>query len=130
MRRLWVLGMCMAMLTASPGVAQAMVYTDGGAKYTLSCSEQYTPSAWTSEMGYGTRAAQKLIFGVKNLLVGWVDLFTEPNEARQAGTSLLTGIGAGVKDAILNELGGAIHLVTFPITGLDVALPEGGTELF
>jgi len=98
----------------------------GGAKWTLSLTQDSTPSAWTTQTGYGTRAAHKLGFGVKNLLLGWTDLFVEPKEAADAGENILKGIGVGLKDTIENEVGGIVHLITFPVTSLDAPLPEGG----
>ena len=100
-----------------------------GAKYTLSLTKDYTASPWTSEMGYSNRAIGKLGFGIKNLLLGWTDLFIEPREAMKGGDNLAVGIGRGLKDAVENELGGVVHIVTFPITNLDAPLPEGGTQL-
>ena len=98
-----------------------------GAKYTF---PQGTSSSWTSEDGYTNRAIGKLGFGAKNLLLGWTDLFIEPKEAMDEGGNFFVGLGAGLKDALFNELGGAVHLVTFPITSLDAPLPEGGVQLF
>lgn len=120
-----VLAAIMAALPAT-GYAAEMV---GGAKYTLSLTKDYTPSPWTSEVGWSNRTIGKLGFGVKNLLLGWADLFTETKEAMDSGENFFVGLGRGVKDGIQNELGGAAHIVTFPITGLDVPLPEGGTQL-
>ena len=101
----------------------------GGKLHTLSLTKDSTASPWTSEVGWGKRATAKLGFGVKNLLLGWTDLFVEPKEASEAGGNVLTGIGVGLKDAVENTLGGAVHIVTFPITCLDAPLPEGGTQL-
>ena len=129
MRKVVVLGVALGMVLAVPLAAQAFVHTDGNAKYTLSLTEDYTPSPWTSQVTYGSRFLHKLGFGAKNLLLGWVDVLTEPYEAGQAGESLMSGIGSGLKDGLFNELGGAVHLVTSPITGLDAPLPEGGTAL-
>lgn len=112
-------------LVAHPTVGEAAE----GAKWTLSLTKSYTASPWTGETGYANRAIGKLAFGVKNLLLGWTDLFVEPKETMDAGGNLLTGIGIGVKDAVENELGGVVHLVTFPITAIDAPLPEGGTQL-
>ena len=100
-----------------------------GAKHTWSLTKDYTASPWTSQTGWSTRAAHKLGFGAKNLLLGWTDLFTEPAEETQAGGNLLKGIGIGLKDGVENMVGGAVHIVTFPITCLDVPLPEGGVQL-
>jgi hypothetical protein len=111
---------------AAPAVGAAET---GGAKVTLSLTKDYTPSPWTSETGWSSRAVGKLGFGVKNLLLGWTDLFVEPKEAVDAGGNILTGIGVGIKDAIENTLGGAVHIITFPLTEVDAPLPEGGTQL-
>ncbi len=115
-------------LIAFPAAGEA-ASAGGGAKWTLSLTKDYTASPWTHEVGYGKRALGKLGFGVKNLLLGWTDLILEPKEASESGGNLLTGIGVGIKDAVENELGGAVHLITFPITAIDAPLPEGGTKL-
>jgi len=112
---------------ATPGIGEAA--EGGGAKVTLSLTKDYTPSPWTSETGWSNRAVGKLGFGVKNLLLGWTDLFVEPKEAMDAGGNVFVGIGVGVKDAIENTLGGAVHIITFPLTEVDAPLPEGGTQL-
>jgi hypothetical protein len=117
---------CVAAGFPAAGEAQEMA---SGAKWTLSLTQDYTASPWTSEVGYSNRAIGKLGFGVKNLLLGWTDLFVEPKEAMDGGENLLKGIGIGLKDAVENTLGGAVHLVTFPITAIDAPLPEGGTQL-
>ena len=123
----------MGLLSAYPVVGAAAEHKGmamgGGAKHTLSLTKDYTPSPWTSEVGYSNRAIGKLGFGIKNLLLGWTDLFTETKEATDAGGNFFKGLGVGLKDAVENELGGAVHLVTFPITCLDAPLPEGGTQL-
>jgi len=102
----------------------------GGKLHTLSLTKDYTASPWTQEDGYGKRAVAKLGFGVKNLVLGWTDLITETQEEVQGGGNFLKGLGVGLKDAVENELGGAVHLVTFPMTCLDAPLPEGGVKLF
>ena len=113
--------------SAYPAVGEAAGM--GSKLHTLSLTKDFTASPWTSEVGWGKRATAKLGFGVKNLLLGWTDLFVEPKEASEGGGNVLTGIGVGVKDALENTLGGAVHIVTFPITCLDAPLPEGGTQL-
>lgn len=113
-------------------VAPALGYAESaspGARWTLSLTPEYTASPWTAEMGYGNRAGSKLLFGVKNLLLGWTELFTEPKEAIDAGENFFVGLGMGLKNGLFQELGGAVHLVTFPITSLDAPLPEGGTQV-
>ncbi|MBI3087897.1 MAG: hypothetical protein HYY91_03320 [Candidatus Omnitrophica bacterium] len=100
-----------------------------GAKWTLSLTKDYTASPWTSEVGWSNRAGGKFVFGLKNALLGWADLFTEPKEAIDGGGNFFVGLGYGVKDAVENTLGGVVHVVTFPLTELDAPLPEGGTQL-
>ena len=115
-------------MMANPAVVEAGEGM-GGAKVTLSLTKDYTASPWTHETGWSNRAVSKLGFGLKNLLLGWTDLFVEPKEANQSGGNVLTGIGIGLKDAVENELGGAVHILTFPLTEVDAPLPEGGTQL-
>ncbi len=101
----------------------------GGAKWTLSLTKDYTASPWTSEVGYTNRAIGKLGFGVKNLLLGWTEIFTEPKAALDEGSNFFVGLGKGLKNGLEQELGGAVHLVTFPITAIDAPLPGGGTQI-
>ena len=124
-KRFAVLAVVGVLLTA-PAMGFA---ADGGAKYTLSLTQDYTASPWTSESGWSSRAVGKLGFGAKNLLLGWTELFTEPKEAMDEGGNFFAGLGHGVVNALADTLGGAVHLVTFPITGLDAPLPEGGVAL-
>lgn len=80
-------------------------------------------SPWRSEATYGDQAKSKLGFGAKNLLLGWTELFTEPVEQKSA-----MGIGQGLGNAVMDTVGGFLHLVTFPLTGVDVPLPENGVN--
>ena len=116
-------------VVGSPAVGEAANMHDGAA-WTLSLTKDYTASPWTSEVGWTNRAIGKLGFGLKNVLLGWTDLFVEPKETMDGGGNILAGLGIGLKDALENTIGGALHVVTFPITGLDVPLPEGGTQLW
>ena len=86
-------------------------------------------SPWAAEQGWGNQAKGKLVYGVKNTLLGWTELFTEPKEAMDSGGNFFVGLGKGVKNAVFDELGGAVHIATFPITSLDAPLPEGGTQV-
>ena len=114
-------------IAVAPAVGEASQM--GGAKWTLSLTKDYTASPWTNETGWGARAVGKLGFGVKNLLLGWTDLFVEPKEAVDAGGNFFKGLGVGLVQAVANTVGGAVHLITFPLTELDAPLPEGGTQL-
>ena len=117
----------MGTVVAAPARGEAA--EEGKPKITLSLTKDYTPSPWTNEVGYSNRAIGKLAFGAKNLLLGWTELFTEPKEALDSGGNFFVGLGTGLKNAVEQELGGAVHLVTFPITAIDAPLPEGGTKI-
>ena len=103
--------------------------TMSGAKMTLSLTKDYTPSPWTSEVGWANRAKGKLAFGVKNTLLGWTELFMEPKKAIDSGDNFFVGLGMGLKNGVENTLGGVVHVVSFPLTELDAPLPSGGTSL-
>ena len=120
--RIGILGM----VVAAPMVSSA---EPAGAKFTLSLTKEYTASSWTDEMGYGRRALGKLGFGIKNILLGWTELFTESRQAVNAGENLFYGVVKGIENAVADELGGVVQLATFPITLLDTPLPEGGTHI-
>ena len=106
-----------AALVAGPSLAFAGGMAGGG-------------SPWAKETGYVNQAKGKLIYGVKNVLLGWTELFTQPYEDAQNGENILMGIGKGVWNAVGQTVGGALHAVTFPIPAIDVPLPEGGTQVF
>ena len=114
-------------LAAAPVAGEAA--TMNGAKMTLSLTKDYTPSPWTSEVGWANRAKGKLAFGVKNTLLGWTELFLEPKKAIDSGDNFFVGLGMGLKNGVEDTLGGIVHLVTFALTELDAPLPEGGTSL-
>lgn len=127
MRLTWtvVVAIMLAVVACGPAFA-----ADAGsaAPLTLSLTKDYTASPWTHEVGYSNQAVAKLGFGIKNLLLGWTDLFREPYEASQGGKNVVEGIGAGLKDTIENELGGVVHVVTFLLPQIDAPLPEGGVQ--
>lgn len=89
----------------------------------LAAEDNPQPSPWRSEVTYGDQAKSKLGFGAKNLLLGWTELFTEPVEQKSA-----LGIGQGLGNAVMDTVGGFLHLVTFPFTSVDVPLPENGVN--
>ena len=89
----------------------------------------HAASIWADEATYRQQAIGKLKFGVTNALLGWTSLFREPMKANQAGENVFVGIGRGVWDAVGQTVGGAAHAVTFPLTMIDIPLPEGGTDI-
>mgnify|MGYP001561531833 FL=1 len=104
---LWVFIMA---LVAAPALAQAA-------------------SPWAAEQGWGNQAKGKLVYGLKNTLLGWTELFTEPYEAVQNGENFFVGLATGVWNGVGQTVGGVLHLVTFLVPAIDVPLPEGGTAL-
>jgi len=83
-------------------------------------------SHWAREHGWANQARGKFMFGAKNTLLGWTELFTEPYEAAKSGGNVVGGIGRGLWNGVADTAGGAAHLVTFPIPQVDLPLPEGG----
>jgi len=83
-------------------------------------------SPWAREHGWANQARGKFMFGAKNTLLGWTELFTEPYEAAKSGRNVAGGIGRGLWNGVADTAGGAAHLVTFPIPQVDLPLPEGG----
>ena len=89
----------------------------------------FAQSPWASESGWANQAKGKFVYGAKNVLLGWTEIFTEPKNAITNGTNFFVGVGKGLWNAVGQEVGGALHLVTFPIPQIDIPLPEGGTQL-
>ncbi|HOW87168.1 MAG TPA: hypothetical protein PKV84_00750 [Candidatus Omnitrophota bacterium] len=90
----------------------------------------FAASPWTQEDNYNDRMSGKLRFGVINTLFGWTDIFFEPIKgARKCEScdSVWTGIGKGFTDAVVNEVGGALQLLTFPLV-FDIPLPDDGVQ--
>ena len=129
MRSTWAVVMALVLVLLACG--SSVGYAADAASsvpVTLSLTKDYTASPWTKETGYSNQVIGKLGFGLKNLLLGWTDLFREPHEAATSGGNVLVGIGTGIKDTIENELGGAVHVITFFLPQVDVPLPEGGVQ--
>ncbi|MDP3921020.1 MAG: hypothetical protein Q8R76_09495 [Candidatus Omnitrophota bacterium] len=88
----------------------------------------FAGSPWTMESSYGDKAMGKLEFGIKNALGGWTEILTEPKATLDADENVLVGIGQGIWNAAFYTVGGLLHIVTFPITSLDVPLPQNGVD--
>jgi len=89
-------------------------------------------SPWTKERGWTRRATGKLLFGLKNTLFGWTEPFTRSHEAVTRNKRIVPGaLGflEGVGYGVIDTIGGAQHVLTFPVTWLDIPLPEGGVQL-
>lgn len=90
----------------------------------------FAASPWTEEATYGEKVTGKIQFGLKNVLFGWLDIFMEPIRTYNGCTkcdNTWKAVGKGLVDGVVNEVGGALHLVTFPIVA-DIPLPENGVQ--
>ena len=88
----------------------------------------FAASPWTEKTTWKEKAVGKLDFGFKNALGGWTELFRKPYHAYNDKTNIFEGIGRGLWYGAADEVGGALHIATFPITQLDVPLPENGVQ--
>lgn len=84
------------------------------------------PSPWTQETTHKEKMLGKLDFGMKNLMAGWTEIFAQPYHAIQHKCCVVKGLGRGLYYAVADEIGGVLHVITFPITSVDVPLPNGG----
>ena len=84
---------------------------------------------WASQMGWANQAKGKLVYGLKNTLLGWTEIFTEPKDALDEGGNFFVGVGKGLWNAVGQTVGGVVDLATFPIPQISVPLPEGGTKV-
>ena len=114
MRKLSVLLLVLFALTLVPAAGWA-------------CSD----SPWKAKATEHEKRLGKLDFGFKNLMFGWTEVITEPihhfRDAKENKLgSGLRGLGVGLYHGVADTLGGALHILTFPLTRVDVRLPEGG----
>ena len=83
------------------------------------------PSPWTKKLTYMGKTFGKFGFGLKNALLGWSEVLTEPYDAYKADESFLSSIGKGIYHACADTVFGVIQVGTFFIP-IDLPLPEGG----
>ena len=89
---------------------------------------QAASSPWTEKATYKEKAIWKLDFGMKNVLAGWTEIFTEPYDYYKEDKNVFAGIGIGLYHGIADTVCGALHVATFPIVQIDVPLPGGGVD--
>ena len=94
----------------------------------LAATSAFAASPWTEKTTYKEKLLGKLDFGFKNFVGGWTDIVRQPIKYNKDGKSAAEGFFVGVYQAIANTAGGALHLVTFPITQVDVPLPNNGVQ--
>ncbi|MDA9101103.1 hypothetical protein N9K06_00355 [Omnitrophica bacterium] len=88
----------------------------------------FAASPWMEADTYLEQAEGKLLFGLKNALLGWLDLFNESTKASQKGISPYTGAYHALTDTVVNTVGGILHTATFFIP-IDIPLRENGVDL-
>ena len=87
---------------------------------------QTEPSPWTKEATAEAKTLAKFKFGLRNMFFGWTEIFEEPYAAYVNKENIFKSAGAGVFNAVIDTAVGALHVVTSPIPGVDIPLPEGG----
>lgn len=92
--------------------------------FAVAPTSAFAASPWTEGDTYADKVTGKLEFGIKNLLGGWTELYTQPADAENK----FSGFGKGLVNAIVYTLGGAIHTATFPIP-VDVPIPNNGLDM-
>jgi hypothetical protein len=100
-------------------VVFTVIFTPGAA---------FSASPWTEATTYGDKVTGKLDFGIKNLIGGWTELFTEPWDYHKEGKNVLWGVKRGLCHSIVFTAGGVLHTATFPVP-VDVPLPDNGVSL-
>jgi hypothetical protein len=91
------------------------------------CFAYFESSSWTEETSYNRKMLKKFIFGDMNLSWGWLEIVATPYEAVKQDRMVWPWIAAGICNSVIDTVGGALHLVTFFITPLDIPLPQGGS---
>lgn len=89
----------------------------------------FAASPWTEKTTYGEKALAKLEFGLQNLVAGWTQILSTPDEYRRADKNVLKGLQVGAGHALADTIGGALHTLTFFMTNVDIPLPENGVQI-
>ena len=87
----------------------------------------FAASPWTEGKTYQEKAVGKFQFGFKNLIGGWTLIFSEPQKGKDAG-EVLHYLGKGTVNAVLDTVGGVVHVATFLLPQIDIPLPENGVQ--
>ena len=89
---------------------------------------KYDTAKWHDEPEYNNRAFGKFVYGAWNFMFGWMELFREPYEAAVLGDNVFVGAAKGITYSVADMAGGALSVITFPVTCLQIPLPEGGIK--
>jgi len=99
----------------------------------FTCQIAYA-SPWASKESYGGKTAGKFLFGLKNSLLGWTEIFTEPEDHKyDLKKTGWEGLCNGISKTAFYTAGGLIQLATFPVpvdfpNMGDCALPNLGKK--
>ncbi len=83
---------------------------------------------------YGAKVGSKIDYGMPNMLMGWTQIFTEPQDHRQTtgakwrqalSTVGCVFVGAGL--AVVDTAGGFVNILTSPVP-VTIPLPRGGVD--
>ncbi|MSR78219.1 MAG: hypothetical protein EXS63_08375 [Candidatus Omnitrophica bacterium] len=89
----------------------------------------FAASPWKEKGGsYADITKGKLDFGLKNLLAGWTELIRKPMHAERSVSGMVMGLGKGIMNGVLYTAGGLLHTATFPISVLDIPIPDNGVQ--
>lgn len=73
-------------------------------------------SPWAEKQTYGGKTAGKFLFGLKNSLLGWTAIFTQPADHKyDLKKTAWEGMCNGIAETLLFTGTGLLHLATFPI---------------
>lgn len=85
-------------------------------------------SPWTKESGYWQKIEAKAYFGMSNLFLGWLDMFSEAENASSDNQNAFAAFGKGLLHFPVLTVGGLLHVITFPIPQLDIPLIHDGVS--
>ena len=88
-------------------------------------SATFAASPWTKEKNYGNKVAGKFSYGLKNLALGWSELFTSYGRISEPDTNVAELTIEGIGYTLLSTIGGALQVVTF-LAPFDIPLPHDG----
>ncbi len=86
-------------------------------------------SPWTKESGYWNKVQEKAHFGLTNMCLGWLDPVSESEQATNDKKNAYSAFGKGCLHAPILMIGGVLHVITAPITQLDIPLPHDGVNV-
>lgn len=100
------------------------------AVFFMSCvaSQANAASPWVKETTYGEKTKGKLVYGLKNSLLGWMTPWAEARSPKYK--KQWEGFSAGIGGMLLNTAAGLVQLATFyipvdfPDVGYGLAIPD------